>query len=129
MVVSTLIDIVKKSNVAKAVLIAVFRQTSHSQDSTQPKHRQCCGTWSPLNPTQIMWFQLAQPSQQMQLTESSSKPEGSSFWQVAQHSDSVAPVCFAYCFSPCAFDVFDLHCEVLPFLALAAFCNPFFLFS
>ena len=63
-----------------------------------------------------MWLQLAQLSQQIQLTESSTKPEGSSFWQVAQHSDSVAPVCFACFFSPCAFDFFDLNCVVLPFL-------------
>ena len=36
------VSVVKKSNSAKAVLIAVFRQTSHSQDSTQPEHCQCC---------------------------------------------------------------------------------------
>lgn len=63
-----------------------------------------------------MLLQLAQLSQQIQLTESSTKPEGYSFWQVAQHSDSVAPVCFACFFSPCAFDFFDLNCVVLPFL-------------
>ena len=78
-------------------------------------------TWSPLNPTQIMWFQLAQLLKQIQLTESSTKPEGSSFWQVAQHSDSVVPVCFACCFSPCAFDFFDLNCVVLSFLEA---CKP-----
>lgn len=42
MPMNTICSVVKKSNSAKAVLIAVFRQTSHSQDPTQPEHCQCC---------------------------------------------------------------------------------------